>query len=120
MAIPSSAAKCSAASVGPNRSSSEPEYFCRSKTQHPAPKFRGFATIGNSTHIAMLQPFAALLLIASPQAFDLAVTQLQHCCGIDQLQFLFSDSSHHFHSLQLTGAHSRPLQQNLPWLEVSV
>jgi hypothetical protein len=71
-------------------------------------------------HIAMLQPLAALLLIASPQAFDLAVTQLQHGCGIDQLQLLFSGSSHHFHSLQLTGAHSRPLQQNLPWLEVSV
>ena len=90
------------------------------QTQHPAPKFRRFATIGNSSHIVMLQPFAALLQIASPQAFDLAVTQLQQCCGIDQLQFLFSDSSHHFHSLQLTGAHCRPLQQNLPWLEVSV
>jgi hypothetical protein len=36
------------------------------------PKFRGFASIGNSTHIAMLQPLAALLPIASPQAFDLA------------------------------------------------
>jgi hypothetical protein len=90
------------------------------QTQHPAPKFRGFAAIGNSTHLTMLQPFAALLLIASPQAFDLAVTQLQHGCGIDQLQFLFRHSPHHFHSLQLTPAHSRPLQQNLPWLEVSV
>jgi hypothetical protein len=44
------------------------------QTQHPAAKFRGFATIGNSTHIAMLQPLAALLLIASPQAFDLSLT----------------------------------------------
>jgi hypothetical protein len=90
------------------------------QTQYPAPKFRGFASIGNSTQIAMLQAFATLLLIAPPQEFDLAVTQPQHGCGIDQLQFLFGDSSHHFHSLQLTGAHCRPLQQNLPWLEVSV
>jgi len=90
------------------------------QTQHSAPKFRGFASIGNSTYIAMLQPLPALLPIASPQAFDLPVTQLQYGCCIHQLHFLFSDSSHHFHSLQLTRAHSRPLQQGLPWLEVSV
>src|ERR1700723_1877665 len=62
----------------------------------------------------MLQPLAALLPIASPQAFDLAVTQLQHGCRIHQLQFLFSHSSHHFYSLQLTRAHSRPLQLDTP------
>jgi len=30
------------------------------ETQHSVPKFRGFTSIGNSTHIAMLQPLAAL------------------------------------------------------------
>jgi hypothetical protein len=90
------------------------------QTQHPAPKFRGFAAIGGSTHISVLQPFAALPPLASPQAFDLAITQLQHCGCIYQLQFLIGDSSHHLHSLQLTSAHGRPLQQDLLWLEVSV
>jgi len=37
---------------------------------YPAPKFRRFATIGNSPHIAMLQPLAALVageLLFRPQ-----------------------------------------------------
>src|ERR1700727_3184849 len=48
--------------------------------------------------MAMPRPSAARLLIASRQGFDLAVTQLRHGWGIDQLWFLFSHSPQHFHS----------------------
>src|SRR5260370_42004408 len=68
----------------------------------------------------MLQPFPAHLPIPPPQSLRLAITQLQHDRCIAQLQRPTAHSPHDFHPLQLTTAHGCPLQQDLPWLEVSV
>src|SRR5215467_11571577 len=59
----------------------------------------------------MLEPFAAQLAIASPQSFCLAITDIEHDCGIAQFQIPILYSPHHFHTLQLMTTHGRPLQQ---------
>jgi hypothetical protein len=55
----------------------------------------------------------AHLLITSPHTLHFAITQLQHGCCIHQLQSLLGNPSHHLHSLQVTSARRRPLQQDL-------
>ncbi len=63
--------------------------------------------------MGVLHSLPAHLLITSPHTLHLAITQLQHGCCIHQLQSLLGNSSHHLHSLQVTSARRRPLQQDL-------
>src|SRR6267378_7969083 len=63
--------------------------------------------------MGVLHSLPAHLLITSPHTLHLAITQLQHGCCIRQPQSLLGNSSHHLHSLQVTSARRRPLQQDL-------
>ena len=101
-----SSAKCSAASVGPNRSSSEPEHWCLIKLMPRRRNFAGLMRLEARPGLPCCGPFAAQPLVAPPQAFDLAITQLQHCGRICHLQFRIGDSSHHLYSLQAASAHA--------------
>src|SRR5437660_2679063 len=103
--MPSSSAKCSAANVGPNLSSSEPEYFFLIKFNTRRRSFDGLLRFEGRPAFPFVLP---------------ADSQLQHHSCIAQLQVPTTYSPHDFRSLQLTTAHGRPLQQDLLWLEVSV
>ena len=118
--MPSSSAKCSAANVGPNLSSSEPEYFSLIKFKTRRRSFSGLLRFEARPALPCFQPFAAHLPIPPPQSFRLAIAQLQHYRGIVQLQFPTPHSPHQFHTIQLTHCSWLSSSTDLLWLEVSV
>src|SRR3984893_7328207 len=97
--MPSSSAKCSAAKVGPNLSSSAPEYFSLNKIHPPTSKFLRLAAIRGPAGIPMLEPFAAPLPIPPPQSLRLAIAELEEHRRLSELQVPTPHSPHDFHSL---------------------
>src|SRR3981189_2010056 len=97
---PSSSAKCSAASVGPNRFCSVPEYFSRMSCSTFRRDFSGFALFVASSCAAVLEPLGSFFAISLPESLRLPVAQLQHLGCVDQPYILYLHSRHHLYSPQ--------------------
>src|SRR6266542_2985096 len=87
--------------------------FLAYQPQHLQTKLLRLSTAGLSPHTTMLQPLAALFLIAPPDPLRLPVTQAEDRRGVDQVQRLLLNPSHYSEPLQFPGAHSCPLQSDL-------
>src|SRR5438105_15175243 len=108
--MPSSSAKCSAAKVGPNLSSSEPEYFFLIKLKRGveiSPACCDSRAARHSHAAALSCPSAdTAATVFSPDGNSALASR-----PIAHLQIPTSHSPHDFHPLQLTTAHGCPLQQ---------
>ena len=110
---PSSSPKCSAASVGPKRSSTLPEYFSRTRAKTCWRSCGGLPRLENRPALPCRSAAGPPSRVTPSQSLGLPIAHLQQHRRVAQLKFAAHYACHDLHPPQLLLAHRCPRHRSL-------